>query len=99
VKDVPYPVYNVSRELPDWLVRGRTQFQNWHAGPVEVAKGVLTFALGRGTNEGWRDHHFSGGITTNIVWQWTNTYSDDFLSCRCCVIRHQYILYATTVRD
>jgi|GEM_PF-6051193 len=78
----PYPCFSVERETPAWLEAGRTQFQNEHGGPAEVAKGVLT----QGTIAGFHfadfmeaGNIFFGGITPSVVWDWANRYSDALL--------------------
>ncbi len=78
----PFPTYNVPRELPSWVQKGHTQYQNYHAGPSEVAKLVLTqFSLLGYTVEELLSENapFGGNITPQTVWDRTNKYSDEFL--------------------
>lgn len=78
-----FPHYEVDRQLPDWLERGHTQFQTQHAGPAEVAKGMLTrLSVVDRTSDHFThdDGIFSGGVTPRIVWNWTTNYSDQFLN-------------------
>lgn len=77
-----YPTYTISPELPDWVRKGRTQFHNQHAGPAEVAKGVLT----RWSSAGYTPAElaeapgvFGGEIAPDTVWDWSTKYSDHFL--------------------
>jgi len=77
-----WPSFTVSRDVPDWLQMGKTQFHNQHAGPAEVAKGVLTFftVIGHSFEEMMeRDHDLGGNITPDTVWDWTNKYTDEYL--------------------
>ncbi len=77
-----YPTYTVGRELPAWVRKGHTQYQNYHAGPSEVAKLVLTqFSLVGHTVEDLLSAGgaFAGDVTPSTIWDRTNKYSDEFL--------------------
>jgi hypothetical protein len=77
-----YPSYAVSRELPGWVKKGQTQFQNYHAGPAEVAKGILTQSstVGQGFDELMAANGlFCGRLTPELIWERATKYSEAFL--------------------
>ena len=80
--DDQYTAYTVPGELPRWVKKGRTQFQNRHGGPAEVAKDILfqsstiTYSFDDLMEAGGR---FYAGLIPELVWEWTNAYTDELL--------------------
>lgn len=76
--------YYVAREsLPEWVCKGQTQFHNQHAGPAETAKDILFHftTIGYDFNKLMEaDSEFCARLTPQVIWNWTNALSDNFLS-------------------
>ncbi len=78
-----FPHLTIDRDsLPKWVVKGNTQFHNQHCGPAETAKDILTnFSI---TGYSFKDFieensEFCANLTPQVIWDWTNKLSDDFL--------------------
>jgi len=76
-----YPTFTVSRELPDWVRKGRNQFQCQHGGPAELAKDVLfhwstkTYSF---DDLMAADGLFCARLTPEVVWDWAGTYCEEY---------------------